>query len=247
MEQKLDIIKCYKEAWQSFRVHWKLAIGGMLIYFLITYSGSIAQYSNAPFELQYIYWLMYLFVFPPLMLGVTVLSLNLAGVSVPELKDLLSGFRTYWKSIGLYLLYMLIISVISLPFVAIFGFLIIGAMFVGAESYVTVLIILGIIIMGIVLSLTVRWFLVFFVLADEQEIGIIACFKRSSQITKGNRLRLIGSLLMIIPVMLIGMLAFGIGILVAAPICMIALARAYLWLKSFHPPLDATSTEQIVS
>lgn len=242
MEQKLDIIKCYKEAWQSFKVHPGLAIGGVIIYYVLAFSGQIAEYSGAPAVIQLLYLPMNFLLMPALLIGITVLTLNLAGVAQPGLQDLLAGFNIYWKTLGLYWLYMLIVAGLMMP-----GVIILTIVMVTKQSNPMLLIVLGSIYFVLIVIVMIRWLLVFYVLADESKIGVVECLDRSSQITKGNRLRLVGLLLLTVPLTLIGLLALGVGIFVSMPIAMIAHARAYLWLKSFHPPLNATSTDQIVS
>lgn len=239
MEQKLDIIKCYKEAWQCFKARPGLAIGGTLLYVAIVYSGQLANLLFDFDDTESLLWLVNLLVVPPLSVGISVFSINLAGMGEPRLYDLFAGFKIYWKSIGLVLLFYIICVGLVLP-----GVIILVPWYMSGSLSLPALSILSILYFVAMFIVLIRWYLVYLVLADEPETGIVDCLKRSWQLTTSNRLRLFGLYLMAIPILLLGVLALGIGIFVALPICMIAMARAYLWLKSFHPPLGAVEQQQ---
>jgi hypothetical protein len=64
----------------------------------------------------------------------------------------------------------------------------------------------------------------------DRDLGIRASFARSSEITRGNRLRLLLLVLASLVVLLAGLLALGIGLVLAWPVVWISWLVAYRWM-----------------
>lgn len=66
----------------------------------------------------------------------------------------------------------------------------------------------------------------------DKNMGILDAFRKSSAITEGHKWNLLGYVIIQAIINLLGMLALGIGLLVTAPITMLAYAKIYRQLES---------------
>lgn len=129
----------------------------------------------------------------------------------------------------------------------------VGMMFEGFDRFgdaflayivTTILVGLGLIFLivpGIILA--VMWVFTFPVLA-ENRFSFWEAMQRSAVLTEGYRWRIFLLCLACIPVALLGLVAFCIGIFVAIPVCMAAFGFAYRWLlakKGAAPGVPATT------
>lgn len=64
----------------------------------------------------------------------------------------------------------------------------------------------------------------------DRDLGIFAAFAHSSAVTRGNRLRLLMLFLASCVVLLVGILAFGVGLLLAIPVVWLSWLTAYRWM-----------------
>lgn len=90
------------------------------------------------------------------------------------------------------------------------------------------------IVPGVVLAL--GWVFVTY-LVIERRVGVLDAFGASWRATNGSKLSLLVLGLLCFAALLVGMLAFCIGYLVAIPVCMIALAYVYLKVTGEEPVL----------
>ena len=98
-------------------------------------------------------------------------------------------------------------------------------------------------LISLVLLFAVRLFfgLSFCILADHPEYGVLEILKESNRLMTGNRLRLVSVALRMIPLILLGFLAFGIGILWPAVLYSVATKNLYLNIigeEPFNPLAD---------
>ena len=118
-----------------------------------------------------------------------------------------------------YLLYIFIVLIGLLFWVIVSEFTILknhtGIIFLG----ILVFLILGI-------YLTIKYQFVFYLLADKGT-GVIEAFTKSAKMTDGQKWNLFLLILLYILILFVGLLALGVGLLVAAPIVMIAQAYVY--------------------
>ena len=75
-------------------------------------------------------------------------------------------------------------------------------------------------------------------LVIDRGLGPIEALKASMEMTKGNRLPLFGFILLCMLIILIGVLALGVGLLVAAPIVGLGFAYAYRLLSGGAAPVQ---------
>lgn len=137
----------------------------------------------------------------PLELGFSYFVLTVVAGSTPELKDLFKGFTFFLNAFLAYLIQGILIIV------GIILFIVPG------------------IVIGLGLSMT------FFIMAEKPEQSFTDALQESWELTKGNRLKILGLFLRFIPWYILGALCFGVGILVVHPWCMTALAALYQELK----------------
>lgn len=235
--QSLSIIGCIGEAWDCFRKQPVLAVGGFMVYLAIAFMGSIIPIISIFFSLL---------VAPALMGGFMLLFLNLAGNGEPRLEDLFAGFSRYTHMMGLYWLMVTAAMIGLMPTIiylfassAIASFM--AGMAAGPGGMVEPSIPWGLLIVymlnliGLSLLL-VRYSFAWFIVMDDPKISIIDALKKSAFLMKGNFWRVV---LLFVTLGVIGMasiFALIIGYFVAAPILMLAFARAYLNLMNiqFH-------------
>lgn len=76
----------------------------------------------------------------------------------------------------------------------------------------------------------------------DRDLGIRASFARSSEITRGNRLRLLLLVLASMVVLLAGLLALGVGLVLAWPVVWISWLVAYRWMDRGRAAAMGTAT-----
>ncbi|MFH1692118.1 MAG: DUF975 family protein [Candidatus Omnitrophota bacterium] len=101
-------------------------------------------------------------------------------------------------------------------FIFLFGSILYGLIFLGG----VVLLVVPAIIWGIQFQ-----FFTYFII--DQKAGPIEALKRSSRITRGVKFELFIFNMMVLGINLLGLLAFGVGVLVSAPVTMLATAFVY--------------------
>jgi uncharacterized membrane protein len=85
------------------------------------------------------------------------------------------------------------------------------------------------------------------IIVIDQELGPIDAMSESIRITRGNRWPLLGLAAVQIAIGVAGVLALGVGVLVAIPVVMISLVHAYrVLLSKAGPPPDETGDRSIV-
>ncbi len=115
---------------------------------------------------------------------------------------------------------------------------------IGATILFTIMLMVGfllLIIPGVYLALRYGQFMMAIV---DRDLGIMDAFAYSSSITTNNRLNIFLLGLLAIPIMLAGLLACGVGILVAAPIIWLSTFVAYRWMQyGQRAAMDQTGTQ----
>ncbi|MDA9357046.1 DUF975 family protein [Flavobacteriaceae bacterium] len=215
----MDIKKLFRDSYDSLSGMWGIAIGGVLIYTLISVvlnfiagiiAGIIAvnvtpdTLSEAEAEIlsQGISTLTSLpisiFIAPPLVVGLLIFSLNVSRNSEPEISDLFLGFKKQW---GKYILANLLLG-----FLLSVGFILL-------------------IIPGIIAALMFSQ--VFYILAEDDDIGVVEAFQKSTSMMKGNKTSLFLVYLINFGISLLGLLTCCIGFIWIIPYTSVVLAKFY--------------------
>lgn len=162
--------------------------------------------------------------------GYMKLHLNICTGQPYEIGDLFFVFKNHPTKFLLLGIAMWAVTMASMiPF---FGMMALAAIF---ESFV--MIILSIIVaiacyVGLII-LMLNLSMVFFIMADRPETGVINCLKESCRIMKGNKGRLFCLGLSFIGIVILSMMSFGIGYLWTAPY--ICSTTTYFYLEIREP------------
>ncbi len=145
--------------------------------------------------------LISMLVAAPLSLGFSIYSLNLYRNGSADYNNVFEGFNSLAKALGVYFLMILLI---------IFG--------------IVLLIIPGI-ILGLGLSM------VYYVMIDKPELGVVDTLKESWKIMKGNKTKLLGLSLRFIPWAILGVLCLIVGVIFVLPWMQLSYASFYEEIK----------------
>lgn len=231
----LSLNKVLTEGWEAFKKYMGLAIGGYVVYAIITGVGS-----NIP-VLNIAYVIVAMF---PLMGGLYLLMLNIVKDQNPEFGDIFKGFNDMvrWMGVGwLLALYSLIPAIICAIPMALGGWLLnrggVLAVIGGLLYAVAVVAIIAAAIM-----FYMRWVFVYFVAADEG-LTASAAIQRSTELTDGIRVKLFGYVIVLGLIAAAGAIVVGIGALFTAPLAMCALTALYLDVKNARGPQAAAEAQ----
>jgi uncharacterized membrane protein len=176
-----EIIQYAKE---KVSANWGMAILAFVIYIVVSSLLSFVPFGS-------------IILTGPLVLGLSIWSLNILRNDEFDLESLFAGFNNFAKALGTYLLMVLLIVLWSLLFI----------------------------IPGIVKSLAYSQ--VIFILADEPEIGAMDALRKSEAMMKGNKTKyfLLGLILGLLAIACI--FTLGIGFLFLFPVSKVAMAKFY--------------------
>lgn len=133
----------------------------------------------------------------PLSLGFAVFSLTIARGYSPTIEQIFSGFNRFGKALGAYLLYFLVV--------------LIGFIFF--------------IIPGIMLAFGLSQ--VFFILADDDQIGVEAALRKSWEMMKGYKLKYFGLMMIFAILSILSVFTLFIGLLFIVPLYFVSTAKFY--------------------
>ena len=221
----ISIGECLGKGWEGFQRHPGTAIGGFFLYWLISMVGGSIPFLNI---------LFLIFVSAPLAGGIVIFFLRLAKDASPAVGDIFDGFDKYWKFMGAFWLLYVMILACAIPAIIAVVFLPplpgaerqLGSVAVGVIAATGLL--ASVVIMIVV---AIRWVFVFFLLADEENLGVIDAFKKSSELTRGWRGKLFGMLFVMSLFSFCGLLLLIVGMFVTAFIMGIGVAWLYLEAK----------------
>lgn len=241
-QRPFSIGLCFSDGYAAFRANIGPAILGHAIHSLILF---IIQY------IPVVNIIAPIFLIPPLQGGLSILQINLIRRKNPAIADLLGGFEYYGRFMGAYLLLALagtgltlvamipaFLGVRSLSPALIQLFTANSApdqatrtMLATALASATPWIVLTAVCIIAVTIIMIRWSLVFIVIADDPEHHtVFEAFRRSAELTQGNRLGVYLTTLLSGMLASAGALACGIGVLFTIPIAACTFAAAYVQL-----------------
>jgi uncharacterized membrane protein len=226
--------RAFTEGWQAFTRNTWLAIGGFL-----AYAGIQIAISNVPCAGP----LIGIIVGGPFAGGMCVFALRLLRQANPTVGDVFAGFAKFWLYFGLYWLLALIFFACALPA---FGAPLLVGLGVGAAAGEVAgfavgvpLFLIGFVVLCVIVA---RWYLTYYVVADDWEEGsVLTALRKSAQITEGCRIKLFLSFLLLGLFGAMGMLVCIVGMLVTAPVATCAVASIYQQLKESAAGASALS------
>lgn len=192
------------KAKSQLKGRWGLAIGAMLVATIIMSIFSIIGDTccEDSATIRTICSIITILIGGAMTIGICQFTLNMAGDSEAAFSDIFSGFNIFLKALGLYILVGIAVMV---------GFIII-------------------VIPGIILSLMFSQ--CFYIMADDREIGIIDCMKKSSQMMKGHKWEYFVLVLSFLGWAILAAIPAGLGYLWLMPYQQVTFANYYLELKN---------------
>jgi len=97
---KLPNKEIMKQAKEALKGHWGLAIGTIVVFYLVTIAVSI---------IPYIGWLGSLLISGPMSVGISIFSLAISRKQETRLSQIFEGFHTFGVALRTYLLYCLFV------------------------------------------------------------------------------------------------------------------------------------------
>ncbi len=234
MNATLDVGRCFSLGWQVFVKNSWLALLGVLVPMAI---------SAVTFFIPFLGWLLLPFINPPLYLGLLFLMIKLSRSEAAEFKDIFEGFKNFMKVLGVWYLASLFFFLIMLPTTIISMIAGISLASGDASGFPALLSLLALANFAVAIYLYIRWYFAFYLVVDDHRLGVLECFKKSAEMTRGHRMNLFWLALAQFIIIMIGFMIFIIGALVAVPVAGLAGVQAYFMLKGETGTEPATETE----
>lgn len=186
MERSLtDLIK---QSYEDLRGQWGIMILTLIVFSLLSSAGAIIP-------------IIPLIIAGPLVLGMSIVSLNVIRSREIRIEQLFDGFQNFGNALGAYILMILIILAGFLLFV----------------------------IPGIIISMMLS--MTFYILADNEHLSPVEALKKSRALMDGHKLDFFLLQLMFMGMGLLCLLTCGIGFLFLGPLYYVTMARFYESIK----------------
>ena len=210
------------DARSSLRGNWGMAIGGMIIYIVLSAILSFISY-DLPYmvplgitEMSASIPFGSVILGGPITIGIYTFYLTLARDKEAKFDHLFAGFNNFLNAAILNILYSLGVAVATIFFV----------------------------IPGIILSL--MWAQAFFIMADNPEISPVDALKESTRMMKGFKLKLFGMYLIFILLAIACIFTLGIGFIFLIPLTIVCLGKFYLYVKGDDDSDDQLNEDDII-
>ncbi len=163
-------------------------------------------------------------------LGMAIFALRIVRKKEVRFVQIFDGFKNFFKAFGVYLLFAVLLSLLpSIFFGAVYYHQILTD-FTAANS---ILLVGGFLVWLIVLVVfSCMYAMVFYILADNPEMGVIEVFTKSRKMMNGYKLKCFGMMLWFILFILAGALTLGIAYLFLIPLMNVAVAKFYEEVKA---------------
>lgn len=176
-----------------------------------------------------------LFVSPPLMLGISIMVLNLTRTGTADLENLFDGVKYYFTSLKASLLVILYIFLWSLIPV-----ILMLTVFTGSIATNSILMLFVGFPLFMIASIPaiiaqIDYALIYFIMVDHPELGAREVLKLSKAMMKGNRFKFFILMLSFIGWFLVSMLTLFIGYLWLLPYIYVSIGTFYEQLKGSQP------------
>lgn len=170
--------------------------------------------------------------------GIGWIKISIAAVDgkKPEVEDLFSHWRLFFKYLGVIILFVLMF----LP-VAIIGFIIFLST-VFSDGSLLPLTLFAVASIIYVLMIVTRYCFTSMLVIDGKA-KIFESFKMSSKMTKGKRWKILGFFLACVAVFLLGIIALFVGVFISSVVVMLAKAHLYRKLLNDMPQSNASTVD----
>jgi uncharacterized membrane protein len=219
---RFSVTSAIRFGWETFwKRPWFFVLAVLLMFIANVAVEAVGRASNALFagpaeDLAFVASLVQLALSTLIGMGVTAFAL--AAHDNPDTVELSTLWHPYpfWKY---FLLTILIALIVLAGFVLVFALIAMLGLGSGLAIGIPLVLVLGAIVS---LMLVFAGYLVI-----DRDLGPIAAIKESARMTRGNLWGLFGLLLLLFLINLLGFLAFIVGVLVSAPVSLLALTHAY--------------------
>src|SRR5262245_8498413 len=208
--------------WETFKKRpWFFVGAFVLIAIAQGVTEGLSRAVDAPFggsESDYAFLGALLSLALSTLISMGITAFGLAAHDNPETVELSALWRPhpFWKYLGLTLLFALIFVALSL-----FGVALVAALGVGAGLRIGIPLL---VVIGVIIAL--MFFFSGFLVID-RGLGPIQALKESHRITQGYKWTLFVLSLLLFLINVAGLLALIVGLLVSAPVSLLALTHAY--------------------
>jgi hypothetical protein len=231
LPRRLAIADCIAEGWRAYRRH--PGLGAALVLPIVAIFGL----SSVPFVGP----LLVFFVLPALHGGVCRLALRLVEDRHPRVHDLIAPLGHWRTFLGAWLMVgggvLVTLAVILAPPLATSR---------SADIDLPGTVVLGLLGLVLIVAMIGLRFLLFpYALADDPQVGQVNAVRWSWRTTRGllGRLTLLASVVTLLQV--VGIAAFGVGVLITLPVGCLALASAYVRVRSAALPGSSPRAEAL--
>lgn len=213
-QRTFSVGQAVSDGFKGLRKHPGPAIGGILLFLLVSLVLSLIPLLNILFSL---------FITPALSGGLAILSLHIKDGQNPRAGDIFAGFEKFGKFLAIYWLFILIMAGAAIPAVIL--------IFLGATPHAEGFAILGAVVLFIaIIFVASKFFLAFYIGADT-DLRAMECLKKSAALTKGNIGNIILFFLAAIGIAILGILCLLVGYFAAIIVLNIAQASIYRQLS----------------
>ncbi len=238
MKKTFSILEAYRWAWQRFKEHFQflavtvIALG--LIFVLLD------QLSEGPYRKNIFVILTQIIFAVVLAVGVITVSLNIHNNVKPQISDFFITVGVFWRYLVVQISVNLLILLGFIPIIII-GLLVFFSVLISSlNPYIFTLAIISA-IPGLYVICRLQFPL--FVLVDEKPDRPLEAVKKSWNITRGLELKIFGLILSIGIINFIGAIPMGLGLIITAPVSVLALVFVYKSLEGISAQSPTISGE----
>jgi uncharacterized membrane protein len=200
--QQIRPSELINQGWQSFKQHWKLLLGALVLIWL---AGVVLELIGVALEsvplLAFLMLLVSIAVSIILQIGLTQISLDLAYERPASIRQLIGDHTIALRYFGASIMYALIVA----------GGLIL------------------LIVPGIIWSIKYSQFRYLIV---DKKVDAFESLSQSARLTDGHKMQLFWLWLLVILINLVGALAFMVGLLISIPVTVMVMAYTYKQLTA---------------
>lgn len=244
---KISISRVLSVSWQTFANHAGLLLAANLLYLLIGTGIDQMQYISIP---------VYLLVEFPLAGGLVVIAHKAARGEDAEFNDFFCGFKNYWnwQKVGWLFLTALVVAVAPIGVIAALIISYLNTQYpvdtiTPDTPQATVIIWAALFAYVVIFTVIAKYYCAFFLVADG--VDPVEAFKQSAELTRSNRLRILGIHLIYGLLNVLGALLYGVGLIFTGALTEVLFAHMFLDLKALHaqassatPPANETDHKQ---
>ncbi len=162
-------------------------------------------------------------------LGMAMFALRIVRKKEVRFVQIFDGFKNFFKAFGVYFLLEVLLYLLPRMF---FGAVYRHEILTDFTSVKSIVLAGGFVWFVLFIVFSSMYAMVFYILADNPEMGIIELFTKSRKMMNGYKLKYIGMMLWFILFILAGVLTLGVAYLFLMPLMSVAVAKFYEEVKA---------------